>query len=1282
MPPAHHHGHGRHLCNHDSPSFAVENSSRSTQAYPLAHPHRRHLSTEANASAAAANASVWEPIRVNHTVVTLSGLTAAQETFLVEQLWPAAIAWIQTALRVVRTTAPLRASRSCAAVWSNGVCGIAADPTYCGVSSDDFRVPIPDWALDEQRVCAACAGTDCTGAGSSCATSAQGAGYDGADFVVYFTAGASTICGGSTLAYASTCQRDQYDRPIFGHAHFCASQVSTDAAEWGEQLSTAVHEMLHALGFASSSWPLFRDDDGSPRTPREADGLPAVTSGYSCPDGTSGNWMVPSATTLAVGTERGVAVSKIVTPRVVSVGRDLFGCETLDGVEIENQPTSSGSCWGSHWEQRLLMYELMASTSSHHAVYSALTLALLEDSGWYRANYSVAQPLLWGRSEGCAFASSACVDAATQTPIDAEHFCTTSMQAGCTADLRARGYCNLNAYGAALPAAYQYFADATHGSSLAVGDYCPFYQGWSNGDCTEAANAPASNFRAETYGDGARCFSSTLSQVVSLMQLSDASGVACHKTRCLSSAVVEIEISSEIAGSVWLNCSTPGLVITPPAAAFVNGDVTCPDEPWKICARDSCPERCSGGASCTGGICACGAAFGVDCCGALNCSYHGYCAYDATTAQHSCECDAGWTATDCSERFSPPSLPLPPALPPPVEPSPATPPPVFPLPEAPPLPPSAPPSHPPPPEPQTPPLHPPGAPPPPCIPPSPQAPPPPPGGPPSEPPLAPPPSPPPSPPNLDELVFCELSDEWVQHSDNCTVLACSSSHAIELQCAAAATGVTASCGTVVGCAAAAAATTAGGAATCGHRCADGSCVAAPSDCAPLPGCPIARPLRCSDGSCVDSDTACDAASSPICPSGRALCEDGLCAATCAPHSGCPLWAPRRCPDAECHTTTGGGGADACRGGCAEGEERCYDGRCVSDATACATALREEEAAAVRARLSDAAATHEVRARSGLLLGSLALSLSAIADAQLRVAPVAASVLARQAPPQDLAPVPASSGASGATPHLLFSPALNLSLTGATLAASPTLSLDAELPPQWGADQLCLALLVADANADGVWVCCHATQRSEVTQEAAASSSSSSVSNNVTRVTLRATLPRLGVVAVVLQYATSPNATAGSGGDDSYALQWAGELAVVFMFTCVLTMLMGGMALTVVQLTRKVVRFDIDSITPLSLAEARRLGLAPGYIDVARPQQVAQQAAQKAAKQARQSVADATTAREKLLVSLRSMATFSIKRPRFLQNLTKERITLPKQAAAGFARANVLLGRPARSTNKQ
>ena len=51
-------------------------------------------------------------------------------------------------------------------------------------------------------------------------------------------------------------------------------------------------------------------------------------------------------------------------------------------MELENQPTSQGACYGSHWEQRLFTNELMASTSSHAQIYSALTLAALEDSGW------------------------------------------------------------------------------------------------------------------------------------------------------------------------------------------------------------------------------------------------------------------------------------------------------------------------------------------------------------------------------------------------------------------------------------------------------------------------------------------------------------------------------------------------------------------------------------------------------------------------------------------------------------------------------------------------------------------------------------------------------------------------------------------------------------------------------------------------------------------------------------------------------------------------------------
>ena len=50
------------------------------------------------------------------------------------------------------------------------------------------------------------------------------------------------------------------------------------AAEWTSQLDVAAHEILHALGFTESSFPLFRHADGSPRTPRDnVTGLPPVS---------------------------------------------------------------------------------------------------------------------------------------------------------------------------------------------------------------------------------------------------------------------------------------------------------------------------------------------------------------------------------------------------------------------------------------------------------------------------------------------------------------------------------------------------------------------------------------------------------------------------------------------------------------------------------------------------------------------------------------------------------------------------------------------------------------------------------------------------------------------------------------------------------------------------------------------------------------------------------------------------------------------------------------------
>lgn len=53
--------------------------------------------------------------------------------------------------------------------------------------------------------------------------------------------------------------------------------------------------------------------------------------------------------------------------------------------------------------------EYMCATSTVlDPIYSAMTLALLEDSGWYQADYSMADTLLWGKNYGCEFLTQDC----------------------------------------------------------------------------------------------------------------------------------------------------------------------------------------------------------------------------------------------------------------------------------------------------------------------------------------------------------------------------------------------------------------------------------------------------------------------------------------------------------------------------------------------------------------------------------------------------------------------------------------------------------------------------------------------------------------------------------------------------------------------------------------------------------------------------------------------------------------------------------------------------------
>ena len=75
-------------------------------------------------------------------------------------------------------------------------------------------------------------------------------------------------------------------------------------------------------------------------------------------------------------------------------------------MELENQGGYGTEF--THLEKRIFGNEAMTGTYTHNPVFSRVTLALMEDTGWYVANYSNAENLTWGRDMGCDFVHQSC----------------------------------------------------------------------------------------------------------------------------------------------------------------------------------------------------------------------------------------------------------------------------------------------------------------------------------------------------------------------------------------------------------------------------------------------------------------------------------------------------------------------------------------------------------------------------------------------------------------------------------------------------------------------------------------------------------------------------------------------------------------------------------------------------------------------------------------------------------------------------------------------------------
>ena len=103
-----------------------------------------------------------EPIRV-HVEKMTSSLSAELDELLYDEVLPAAVSYINSALAVTPVSGQLLFSRNCGGTWNTGtpnVCALEA-PNECGSSRDVSRATIPDALLGALRVCSTCSGDSC-----------------------------------------------------------------------------------------------------------------------------------------------------------------------------------------------------------------------------------------------------------------------------------------------------------------------------------------------------------------------------------------------------------------------------------------------------------------------------------------------------------------------------------------------------------------------------------------------------------------------------------------------------------------------------------------------------------------------------------------------------------------------------------------------------------------------------------------------------------------------------------------------------------------------------------------------------------------------------------------------------------------------------------------------------------------------------------------------------------------------------------------------------------------
>lgn len=399
-------------------------------------------------------------------------------------------------------------------------------------------------------------------------------GFPDTDTIIYITIDGSRCHGGETIknivSHASVCSFDQHLRPISANIDICLPNMDLSYGEVSDQESLRITSALtkevgRLLGLAPSLFQYFRNSEtGRPYGSTEK----TVT----CVDGSEKTLLVPNILQRsfdlnldASGKERGLW--EVTTPTVRQVIRNHFDCQSLAGARLSQ--SESSSCFGDSFDRRYHFDDdLSAIGGSADTAFSLtpLTLALLEDSGWYQANFEKSTVPLFGRGAGCGFVEGKCLgEFNTKVPDYSQGF-----------------FCNIISQGS-LDLDQPLGCDYTHNHKAGCSSYgvkemdgtvCPLRMADIT-SCSDKANSPS--LAGEFFSLNSRCF------------VTDAPSSVCLESYCNAvDSKLDIVVNEKV-----FQCDYEGQQLD-----LGHGyTILCP-RLAVVCPHLVCPANCSGKGVC------------------------------------------------------------------------------------------------------------------------------------------------------------------------------------------------------------------------------------------------------------------------------------------------------------------------------------------------------------------------------------------------------------------------------------------------------------------------------------------------------------------------------------------------------------------------------------------------------------------------------------------------------------------------------------------------------------